>query len=85
MNIFKVKSTNVTRQVELSKEYRCCNALLRINKLFIRPHLDYRDIYDKPNNESFKNKIEKVQYKVCIAITDAVQGTSQEHLYQELG
>ena len=62
-----------------------CIALMRINQSFIRPHLDYRDIiYDKPDNESFKNKIEKFQYKVCIAITGAVQGTSREHLYQEL-
>ena len=30
------------------------NALLTINKSFIRPHLDYGDIlYDKPNNENF--------------------------------
>ena len=27
---------------------------------FIRPHLEYGDIlYDKPDNESFQNKIEK--------------------------
>ena len=38
------------------------NALLRIYKSFIRPHLDYADIiYDKPNNASFRNKIEKVK------------------------
>ena len=55
------------------------DALLRICKLFIRPHLDYRDIiYDKPHNESFKNKIENIQYK------GAIQGTSREHLYHEL-
>ena len=51
----------------------------------LRPHLDYGDIiYDKPRNESFKNKIENIQYKACIAITGASQGTSREHLYQEL-
>ena len=62
------------------------DALLRIYKSFIRPHLDYGDIiYDKPNNESFKKKIENIQYKACIAITGAIQGTSREHLYHELG
>ena len=62
------------------------NALLRIYKSLIRPHLDYADIiYDKPNNTSFKNKIENVQYRACIAITDAIQGTSRERLYRELG
>ena len=61
------------------------NALLRIYKLFIRPKLDCGDIiYDKPHNEYFKNKIENIQYKACIAITGAIQGTSQEHLYHEL-
>ena len=63
-----------------------CNALLRIYKSFIRPHLDYGDIFhDKPHIKSFKNKIENIQYKTCIAITDAIQGTSPEHLHHELG
>ena len=62
------------------------NALLRIYKSLIRPHLDYADIiYDKPNNASFKNETENVQYGTCIAITGASQGTSQERLYRELG
>ena len=61
------------------------DTLLRIFKSLIRPYLDYGDIiYDKPNNESFKNKIEKIQYKSCIAITGTIQGTSRERLYQEL-
>ena len=38
------------------------NALLKIYKSFIRPHLDYADIiYNKPNNASFKSKTENVQ------------------------
>ena len=62
------------------------NALLRIYKSFIKPHLDYADImYDKPNNTSFKNKLENVQYRVCIAITGAIQGTFRERLYRGLG
>ena len=62
------------------------DALLKIYKSFIRLHLDYVGIiYDKPNNESFKSKIENIQCKACIAITGAVQGTSREHLHHELG
>ena len=57
------------------------DALLRIYKSFIRPHLDYGD---KPHNDSFKNKIENIQYKAYIAITGAIQGTLREHLYHEL-
>ena len=38
------------------------SALLTIYKLFIRTHLDYGDIlYNKPENENFQNKLEKVQ------------------------
>ena len=40
------------------------SALFTIYKSFIMPHLEYGDIlYDKPDNESFQNKTEKVQYK----------------------
>ena len=61
-------------------------ALLRIYKSSVRPNLDYGDIiFDKPNNESFKSRIESIQYKACIAITGAIQGTSRERLYRELG
>ena len=60
-------------------------ALLTIYKSFVRPHLDYGDIlYDKPGNQNFENKIEKVQYSACIAITGAIQGSSKERLYDEL-
>ena len=48
--------------------------------------MNYVDIiYDNPNNDSFKIKIENIQYKACIAITWAIQGTSLEYLYHELG
>ena len=62
------------------------NALLTIYKSFIRPHLDYGDIlYDKLNNENFQNKIERIQYRACLAITRAIQGTSREKVYDEFG
>ena len=62
------------------------NALLTIYKSFIRPHLDYGDIlYGKPENENFQNKLEKVQYRACLAITGAIQRTSRQKLYGELG
>ena len=62
-------------------------ALLTIyNKSFIRSNLDYGDfLYDKLNNENFQQKLEKVQYRACLAITNAIQGTSKERLYDELG
>ena len=48
--------------------------------------MDYGDIiYDQPQNESFCEKIESVQYKAALAITGAIHGTSYEKIYQELG
>ena len=62
------------------------SALLTIYKAFIRPHLDYGDIiYDEAFKESFHEKLEKIQYTACLAITGAIRGTSKEKLYQELG
>ena len=72
--------------IEKSSIHLPREALLRIYKSFVRPNLDYGDIiFDKPNNESFKSKIESIQYKTCVAITGAIQGTSRERLYRELG
>ena len=42
-------------------------------------------LYDKPGNENFQNKIEKVQCKTCLVITGVIKGTSREKLYEELG
>ena len=62
-------------------------SLLAIYKAFLRPLIDYGDIiYGKPQNESFCDKIEEsVQYKAALAITGAIQGTSREKIYEELG
>ena len=48
--------------------------------------MHYGDIsYDKPKNQNFESKLEKVQYKACLAITGAIQGTSRQRKYEELG
>ena len=61
-------------------------SLITIYKALLRPLLDYGDIiYDQPHNESACEKLESVQYKVTSAITGAIQGTSREKIYQELG
>ena len=50
------------------------DSLVTICKSFIRSHLDYGDvIYDQPNNDSFSDKIEQLQYKACLAITGAIK------------
>ena len=42
-------------------------------------------MYDKPNNETFINKIEKSRYDAALAITGTIRGTSREKLCAELG
>ena len=52
---------------------------LRIYESFVRPNLDHADIiYNKPFHESFKRKIEMVQYKAALVITGVVKGTSSD-------
>ena len=54
-------------------------------KALLRPLVDYGDIiYDQPQNESFSEKLELVQYKAPLAITGAIHGTSRDKIYQEL-
>ena len=86
MYIKKIKKCNkiigLIRRISISLPR---NALLTIYKFFVRPRLNYGDIlYDKPNNENFHNKLEKVQYRACLAIIGAIQGTSRTKLYDEL-
>ena len=62
------------------------SALLTIYKCFVRTHLDYGDIiYDEAFNNSFRQKVESLQYNSALAITGAIRRTSIEKIYQELG
>ena len=49
-------------------------SLLTIYKSFVRTLLDYADIiYDKPCNETFKGRLEAVQYNARLAITGTIK------------
>ena len=51
----------------------------------VRLHLDYAYImYDKSGNVIFESKLERAQYKACLAIAGAIQGTNRESIYAEL-
>ena len=53
--------------------------LITIYKAFIWPHLDYDDVlYGQAFNNSFKEKLESIQYNACLAVTGAIRGTSKE-------
>ena len=56
-------------------------SLVTIYKVFLRPLIDYGDIiYDQPNNDSFCEKLESIQYKAALAITGAIHGTSRDKI-----
>ena len=55
-------------------------------KAFVRPHLDYSDIiYDEAFNETFHQKLESIQYSACVALSEAIRGSSREKIYHQLG
>ena len=61
-------------------------SLMTIYKAFLRTLIDYGDIiYDQHQNEPFCGKLESVQDKAALAITGAIQRTSCDKMYQELG
>ena len=54
-------------------------------KFFVRLHLDNGHvIYDQPLNGSLSNRIQPIQCKAVLAITEAMQDSSREKLYQKL-
>ena len=62
------------------------DSLITIYKSFVRPHLDYGDlIYDQPDNESFCQQIEIIQYNASLVITGAIKVTSRVKLYNKIG
>ena len=60
--------------------------LITIYEAFIWAYLDYGDIlYDQAFNNLFEEKLESVQYHVCLGLTGAIRGTSKKTTYQEMG
>ena len=52
-------------------------ALVAIQKAFVRPYLDYGDaLYDEAFNNYFDRKLESIQYNACLGITGAIRGMS---------
>ena len=81
--------SKVNKGISIIKKLRYSlprKSLITIYKAFLRPLIDYGDIiYDQPQNDSFSEKLESIQYKAALAITGAIQGTLCDKIYQELG
>ena len=79
----------LTKQQASYANFEICyqgQTLITIYKAFIQPYLDYGDVlHDQAFNNSFKEKLKSIQYKVCLALTGSIRGTSKEKIYQELG
>ena len=64
------------KKLSLIRVFRTC--LLTIYKACARLRLDYADtIYDKPDDESFKDLLEKFQYNATLVITGTIRGASR--------
>ena len=49
-------------------------ALITIYRAFVRLHLDNGDVlYDQAFTASFHEKLESIQYNVCLALTGAIR------------
>ena len=54
------------------------SVLPRTSKLFVRPHLDHRDIiHDQAYNFAFHQKLESFQYNASLVITVTIRGTGE--------
>lgn len=87
-NHIKEKNSNANKGIGILRNFYNVplrNSFIAIYRSFVRCHLDYGAIIlDQQENESFYWKIESVQYDALV-VTGAIQGTSGERLYKELG
>ena len=81
----QLKVNRIIRVIHSLQNALSRSTLLTIYKSFVSLHLDYGDIiYDKTYNESFKSKLQSIQYNASPAITSTIKGSSKEKLYQKL-
>ena len=88
LRVFNVmeKISKAMKGIGIIQKLSKTNSLVTRYKSFVRPNLDDDDIfYDQPNNESFNQKIERIQYNATLSITGAIKGKYQNNLYRKLG
>ena len=72
----------------LSK-YVSHDVLDQMQKLYVRPHLNYGDVInhkvDPELSPDFTKELEATQYSAALAVSGAWRGTSKCKLYEELG
>ena len=88
LRVFSVmeKVSKSMKGIGITQKLSKTHSLVTIYKSFVRPNLDNHDIlYDQQNNESFTQKIERIQYNTTLSITGAIKGKYQNNLYRKLG
>ena len=84
-----IKARRGIGMIRYLSKYFSRDVLDQIDKLYVRPHLDYGDtIYhrDDPHMQmNFTQRLEQTRYWAALAVTGAWRGTSRQRLYDELG
>ena len=81
-NLFFLPCKRVSKTVGVLQKFS--NVFPRASKLFVRTHLDHRDIiHDQVYNFAFHQKLQPFQCNASLSITDTTRGTCREK-YQEL-
>ena len=84
-NHLKMITTKINRTIGVLRKLLKPVSKNRLNKAFVRSHLDYGDIlYNPAFNFSLHQKLAFNQYRACLVMTGAIRGTSRERIYQEL-
>ena len=83
---YKAMLSKTNRTIRLLRKLQSLQpkaALITTYKAFVRPHLDYGDVfYDQAFNASFYENLESIQYNACLVLTGAIRGTPKENIYQ---
>ena len=81
------KQLGIVHDNRLSTVYKIIprSALITVYKVFVRPHVNYSNIYGQAYNANFHQKLELIQNNSTLALIRAIRGTSKEKFYEELG
>ena len=83
LNLFILSRKRFSKTVGLL--WKFSNVFAISSKLFVRTHLDHRDIiHDQVYNFIFHQKLKSFQCNASLSITGTTRGSSREEIHQEL-
>ena len=84
MQASSLKHLGVTLDVKLVCDEHLINVLNKANKTIRLLRRLQNILYDQTCNSSFHEKLESIQYNVCVVLTGATRVFLKEKIYQEL-